>query len=106
VTTQFLVHRRDGNVIQMPNVRNVFAATLDNWCAVAADLGLSMPMQVEAGAIGIAGFHLPLDRRGGVTRPIRKADHILRRSIAKREAAEEVVQLFVAEHYDQAGVKI
>lgn len=92
-----------GNLIQMPNVPNLARQTLDSWVALALKQGVEFPIEIEIGLIGIEGFVLPTDTRGGVTRKIREPQCVINQVIRSPEAVAQVVNEFNVELWDLAG---
>jgi hypothetical protein len=110
VSRDFMVQFEGGLVIPMEKMRKIFSRVLGDYVAFAADvLELPPPFSVELGAIGLRDVRVshpapnPYNETAG---PIHDASCMVRRVIhsAAKQTQDTVVEAFVTELYDLAGV--
>jgi hypothetical protein len=112
VTNELFVHHGRDALIPTTNVFNIFCRVLRNFVSISNnEFANGLPIVVVLGAVGLDGFSLPMGQPNpleGYAGPIHQNELELRERLddPSEERQERLVDHFVRELYDLAGVRV
>jgi hypothetical protein len=107
LTTEMFAHWQGTDLIPTINVKNIFSRVLENFLSLSEQqFGNGFPVAIIFGAVGLAGYRLPLDQNqynfsGAIHQ--NELEVRLRLNDETSDTQEQAVETFLSQLFDLAG---